>query len=82
MKYSKEEKEKILKEYNASGMSAVKFCETQKVGVATLNRWLGFEKTKFLKLGSIENKIEQNAKVDEICMEFCHGQTKFLKISN
>ncbi len=70
MKYSTEQKEKIMAEYKSSGMSATKFCSTQKIGVATLNRWLGTEKTKFVKVGQIKDKVEQNSKTNEICIEY------------
>ena len=40
-----------------------------KRGVATLNRWLGSEKTKFVKVGQIKEKVKENATADEICIQ-------------
>ncbi len=59
MKYSTEQKEKIMAEYKNSKISVVKFCETQEVGVATLKRWLRAEKTKFVKVGQVPNNTEK-----------------------
>ncbi len=67
MRYSLEEKEKIVDEYKNSGMSAVEFCNSKKIGTATLHRWLGSEKTTFVKVGEIDKSTDKNK--DEIRIE-------------
>ncbi len=50
MKYSLDEKQTIIAEYNKSGLTTSEFCKDNKIGITTLNRWIGHRDPQFIKV--------------------------------
>ncbi len=70
MKYTTEQRKKILCEYKKGTKVKREFCKENGISIGSLNRWLKAEKPKFVK---VENAIEDktiNANKHEIAIFF------------